>query len=156
MIYLIALVTEILLICADQWTKALALSQLKPTGGIPLIEGVFSLSYVENSGAAFGMLSGARPFFWILTPIVIVVIGYYFYKMPRTTVYHWVRAALLLIAAGAAGNFIDRFLNGFVIDFLYFSLIDFPVFNVADIYVVAGSFLLGVLVLFFVKEPSKE
>jgi signal peptidase II len=75
--------------------------------------------------------------------------------MPKTKVYHWVRVALILIAAGAVGNFIDRLLNGYVIDFLYFALIDFPVFNVADIFVVCGSFLLGIVVIFFVKDPKE-
>lgn len=150
--YIIALVANIVLILFDRFTKSMAMKHLEPIRQITIIDGVFNLTYVENRGAAFGILQDARWFFVILTIIVLSVIIYYFHVMPKNKVYNWLRVALVLISSGAVGNFIDRLFNGFVVDFLHFSLIDFPVFNIADIFVVVGTCLLSVLLLFFVKD----
>ena len=75
--------------------------------------------------------------------------------MPNDKKYNWLRFSLILIVAGAIGNFIDRvFRGGYVVDFLYFKLINFPVFNVADCYVVVGTILLAILLLFVYKNDS--
>ncbi|MDR2940454.1 MAG: signal peptidase II [Clostridiales bacterium] len=145
------------LVAIDQFTKWLAFNNLKDIGSIYLIEGVFNFTFVENRGAAFGLLQGARWFFVISTIIIVSIIIYYYIKMPKTKTYNLARWCLVLILSGAAGNFIDRLLNGYVIDFLHATFIkfmNFPVFNLADTYVVVGALLLAVLVLFFIKEDT--
>lgn len=87
--------------------------------------------------------------------IVIIAIGYYYVKLPAGRIYNIVRFLLILIAAGGIGNSIDRLLNGFVVDFLRFDFINFPIFNIADIYVVTGTILLGIIMIFFIKEEQE-
>lgn len=153
--YLIALVVSIILIAVDQITKYIAIQYLKPVGYITLVDGLFSLTFVENGGAAFGIFQGGRWFFIILTSILLVGICVYYYKLPKTRVYSWVRFSLILIIAGAVGNYIDRFRNGYVVDFFQALFIDFPVFNMADIYVVTGTILFTILLLFFIEGNEK-
>ena len=74
--------------------------------------------------------------------------------MPRTREYQWVRAAMVPVLAGAVGNLLDRLFRGYVVDFFYFKLIDFPVFNVADIYVTTAAVILIVLIVFLYKEED--
>ena len=136
----------------DQFTKKLAVDRLMGNPPIVLIPGVFELRYVENRGAAFGMLQGGRIIFFILTAIVLCGILYILKILPLTRRFLPLAATLSLLFYGAVGNLIDRVLNGFVVDFLYFSLIDFPVFNVADIYVTVSAFLLMYLFFFFYRE----
>ena len=108
---------------------------------IPLIKGVLEFSYVENHGAAFGILQNALPFFVVITLAAMAVIIY-------------ILTRLCFIAAGAVGNFIDRLLFSYVRDFIYFRLIDFPVFNVADIYITCATAILMLLALFYYKEDD--
>ena len=136
----------------DQYTKKLAVDHLMGKAPIVLIPGVFELRYVENRGAAFGMLQGGRILFFILTAVVLVGILYILKIIPMTKRFLPLALTLSLLFYGAVGNLIDRTLNGFVVDFLYFSLIDFPVFNVADIYVTISAFLLMYLFFFFYQE----
>lgn len=150
--YIISILCVIGLIACDQLTKWFAATSLPLRGEIQLIQGVFELSYVENRGAAFGILQGARWFFIPITITVIAAIIFYFVKLPKNA--RLLRLALILICAGAIGNFIDRAFNGYVVDFLYFSLIDFPVFNFADICVVVGAVLFGIIMIFELdKKP---
>lgn len=140
------------LVACDRYTKYLAQTYLRPIGSVPVIDGVFSLTYVENSGAAFGMLQGARWFFVVLTVLILVFMVVYFRKLPSEKPYLYVKLCILLVAAGAVGNFIDRLLRGYVVDFLHFTLIDFPVFNAADCFVSCGAVLLAFLLVFVVKD----
>ncbi len=150
--YILSLIATIALIIFDQLTKYLAFVYLKPAAQLRLIPEIFHFSYVENEGAAFGMMQGGRWIFIVLTSIVIGIIIFYYTRLPKGKIYSWIRFSLILIVAGALGNFIDRLLNGYVIDFFYFVPINFPVFNMADVYVVCGSILLGVLIIFFLKD----
>ncbi len=153
--YIKAAAAVILLILLDQLTKYLAVHFLLPLqGGRILISGVFRLLYLENRGSAFGMLQNKQTFFIIFTIIVLAVILYIYYKAPKTRRMLLLRLDLILIFAGAIGNFIDRIRQGYVVDFLYFELIDFPIFNVADIYVTVGCFLLIFLLLFYYKDEE--
>lgn len=152
--FIIALLASMILIAIDQISKYIAVQYLKPVGSVSIIEGIFSLTFVENRGAAFGIFQGGRWFFVVLTVIFLIGIIVYYYKLPQTNLYTWVRFSLILIFAGAVGNFIDRFRNGYVVDFLHARFIDFPVFNIADIYVVSGTFLLSFLLLFFIKNDD--
>ena len=143
----------ILLLLADQLSKYLAGRYLKGGRDIELIPGVFRLHYLypENRGMAFGMLQNRIVLFAVFTLALILGILYVYRRIPRTAFYLPLIAAGFTLLAGALGNLIDRILRGYVIDFLYFSLIDFPVFNLADVYVVIGSALLALLVIFRYK-----
>lgn len=150
----ISLVVVALLIWLDQWTKGLAVQYLKGAQSIELIPGVFELSYTENRGAAFGMMQNQQVFFLIMTAIVLIGVAYLYIKMPFERRYLPFRATLTVFVAGAIGNLIDRLILGYVVDFLYFSLIDFPVFNVADCYVTVTVFVFVLLFLFVYKEEE--
>lgn len=126
----------LLMVVLDQVVKYWALTKLSVIGTIPVIDTVFHLTYVENYGAAFSILQNQRWLFLVVTPIVMAVILVILHK---NLIYAKTgRIGLYLILAGAAGNLIDRAWHGFVVDLFDFRLIHFPVFNVADIYVVCG------------------
>ena len=134
----------ILLFLADQVTKYLASLYLKGTGGIPVIRGVLELYYLypENRGIAFGMFQGGVLIFAAATVVILAALFWFGRKIPDERRYLPLKLVCLLIAAGALGNLADRLVRGYVIDFIWFSLIDFPVFNAADIFVVTGCFLM--------------
>ncbi len=140
----------ILLIAADLITKHAA----EALRGAPkvLIPGVFELRYFENHGAAFSMLQGQFVFFYISTAAVIAAILYVFIRMPAAKRYRLLAFDLCLLFSGAVGNLFDRISFHYVRDFLYFSLIDFPIFNVADICVTCGAILLAFLLLLYYKD----
>lgn len=146
---LVFVLSVAVLVGIDQWSKVLAIAHLKDQPNIPIIKDVFELHYVENPGAAFGMLKGQQWFFVLITVVIISVIVYYYFKVLRDKKYNWLKFAFILITSGAIGNFIDRTtrVDHTVVDYFYFKLIDFPVFNVADCYVVVGTILFGILVL---------
>lgn len=148
------LVIMAVLTALDQYTKYLAASLLKAKEPLVLINGVFELEYLENHGAAFGVLQGRKEFIVLAGIIILIVIGYCYYRLPRTKKYDPLRILAAVLAAGAVGNMIDRVWHGYVIDFFYFSLIDFPIFNVADIYVVVSMILLVLLVFFGYKDED--
>lgn len=134
--------TILLFVGLDQWVKYMATHFLKGQQDILLWPGVFHLSYVENRGAAFGMLQNKQWFLVMITLIVLIGVCFYWKRIPKSTSGNWLKVALILIIGGAIGNFIDRIVLGYVVDLFYFVLIDFPVFNVADIGVVVGVALL--------------
>jgi len=147
-------IVVLLLVGLDQWTKALAVSNLEGKPAVPIIRGVFELSYTVNFGAAFSMMQNQQLFFCILTPIIMLAILYAYVKIPEGRRFLLLRVIGVLMLSGAAGNFIDRIANGYVVDFLYFKLIDFPVFNVADCYVTVAAALLFVALLFVYQEQE--
>ena len=149
----IGMFSAILLIILDQWTKNQAVISLKDHAKV-LINGVFELRYLENQGAAWGMFSGARFFFVVFACLLSIVFAYIYFNMPTESKYNWMKLVIVLFISGALGNMIDRVVNGFVVDFFYFSLIDFPVFNVADIYITCGAFLFVILILFYYKDDD--
>ena len=131
---MLSIIIILIVIAIDQLSKIACADALKLGESIEIIKGVFSIAYVENRGAAFGMLQNAQVFFIIKE-----------YKRMHTAM----RISLALIFAGALGNFIDRVALGYVRDMLYFKLIDFPVFNVADSAICIGAAILIIDVLFF-------
>ena len=147
-------ILTLLLILVDQGTKLLALSQLKGNPDIILIPGVLQLKYLENRGMAFGMLQGKIPLLIALCLLFFCVFLYIYIKIPKTRYYLPLICTALVLAAGAVGNLIDRVFRGYVIDFIHFSLIDFPVFNMADIYVVCSGIFLVFCVCFKYKDES--
>ncbi|MDD4844522.1 MAG: signal peptidase II [Anaerotignum sp.] len=154
--WLLPTIAAAILIGLDQVAKYFALLNLKPIGSMVLAEGLLNLTFVENRGVAFGMFSGQRWFILLLTGVITVVLIYYYAKLPKTKEYKFVRMAMVLILAGAMGNMIDRVFRGYVVDFFEFGFIQFPVFNVADIFVVVGVFVLAFLILFVIKEPEEK
>lgn len=153
---LIAVAIFALLILLDQWTKSMATTCLKNQAPFVILPGIFQLCYLENRGAAFGMMQGKQILFVIMAFVAFVFIIYAYFKLPWERHFHLLRAAGVMIAGGAFGNLIDRIFRGYVVDFFYFELIDFPVFNVADIYVSVATVLLGILLLFYYKEEELE
>ena len=89
-----------------------------------------------------------------MTVIVLIILIFLYIRIPDTKRYTYMRLILILLISGAIGNFIDRCLHNYVIDFFYFKLIDFPVFNVADIYVTTAAVLLILLFVFYYKEED--
>ena len=153
---LAAVVGLILLLLLDQWTKVLAISHLKGQADIELLPGIFSLHYLENHGAAFGILRDQQWIFLILAAVFLVATVILYLRMPFTARMIPLRIITVFIAAGAVGNMIDRMFRHYVVDFLYFSLIDFPVFNVADIYITCCAVLLVIFVVFYYKDEELE
>ncbi len=154
--YIKAIIIVVLLILLDRWTKHLASTFLAPDAdGIPLIPGVFRLLYLENRGSAFGMMQNRQTFLILFTFVILAAVTYVFVKIPAgDRRMAPLRASIILIYAGAVGNLIDRISQRFVVDFFYFELIDFPIFNVADIYVTCGAILLVFLLLFRYKDED--
>ena len=138
----------------DQITKRLAVLYLKEKAAISILPGIFELFYLENHGAAFGILQGQKTFFVILTVAALLILFLLYIRIPKEKHYFWLHLLLVLFISGAIGNFIDRCVQDYVIDFFYFSLIDFPVFNVADIYVTMAAVLMIVLFCFYYKEED--
>ncbi len=165
-----------LLVFFDQITKKAAQFYLKGNDAIPIIEDVFELKYLENTSAAFGMdpisllhkifqfqifndnpelyLNIRMGFFYLITIIVIVLLSYVYTRIPNETRFRFMDYILLFFIAGAVGNLIDRISLKYVIDFFYFKLIDFPIFNVADIYVTCAAFAMIGLGLFYYKDED--
>lgn len=144
----------VLLIAADQFTKHKAVLHLKDQPEIRLIPGVLELRYLENRGAAFGMLQDQKFFFIFIAVLILLVIAWVLYKTPDKRRYNALHILLVMIASGALGNMIDRLRYDYVVDFIYFVLINFPIFNVADIYVTVATACLIVLLLFIYKEED--
>lgn len=142
----------VLLILADQLTKYLALTQLHYADRvISVIDGVFEFRYLENRGVAFGMMKGQ---IWLFIPMTLLISAIIIAMLLRSPMrkHKLFSIPAAMVMAGAIGNLIDRIAYGYVIDFLYFKLIDFPIFNFADCCVVIGACLLFVFFIFGMKE----
>lgn len=151
------------LVMADQLSKLLAISNLQNNDSIVLIKGFFSLTYVENKGAAWGVLSGRLSILVIITIILIPLFLFGMIKLKKNkellnTSKHktimLLHFDMILLLAGAIGNFIDRILKGYVVDFFQFTFIDFPVFNVADCYITVGAVIFIIIYIFMLKEED--
>lgn len=150
---IIPIIVGVLLVVLDQVLKYLAVLNLKGSPEITLIPHVLGLCYVENPGAAWGIFSGKISFLSILTAILLLLIVWalFFSDYIKTPLSRW---AAILFLAGGLGNLIDRILVGYVVDYIRFLFINFPVFNLADMCVV-GGFILFMIELFIV-EPKKN
>ena len=166
----------LILVLFDQITKYLAVINLKDKSPFEIIGNVFELRYLENQSAAFGIdlvtllqrlfkfsyfdyypdifLKFKMLFFTIFTIAVVFLLIFLYYKIPNTGRFFYLNFSFILFIAGAIGNLIDRVINNYVIDFFYFKLINFPIFNVADIYVTVAAFLFIVLSFFYYKEED--
>lgn len=138
-VYLIIILCGII---ADQLSKYFAQTILSQMRTLPLIQDVFHLTYTRNTGAAFSIFTDQQLFLILLTEIFTAVLFIVLIILPKKKEYTILNLSLSLIIAGAAGNLIDRIRLDYVIDFFDFRLINFAIFNVADIFVVCGSALL--------------
>ena len=149
---LLDLLLPILGVVLDQLTKYFAVTRLQGNGSVSLIPGVFQLTYCENAGAAFSLFSGKR---WLLALISAVMLAALIFALRKNLMAAGVgRWGLRLVIAGAAGNLIDRVLYGYVVDFFDFRLINFPIFNVADVLLNIGVVLMLIDILFL--EPKRD
>lgn len=151
-ILLLDLLFLLLLIFVDQFTKYAAVLKLKNQPAFNIINGVLEFNYLENRGAAFGMLQNQKIFFVFVAVIFLGVIIYVLAKAPVDKKYNKLHFLLVMIAGGAIGNLIDRLRFDYVVDFIYIVLINFPIFNVADMYVTFSTVILIIQVLFVYKE----
>lgn len=147
------------LLTLDQWTKLLVISKFRLGETLPILEGYFNLTYVRNTGAAFGIFSQADPTFripfFILIPLIALVAIIYVFRKIRSDDLR-LSVALSLVISGAIGNLIDRIRWGYVVDFLDFHWqyqYHFPAFNVADSSICIG---VGLLSLDLLKQTSDE
>ncbi len=154
--YIISLIIFVLCLFFDRLTKYLAIINLKDKDDFVIIKNALVLTYLENTGAAFSMLEGKRLIFIIITIIFSVIIFFFFLKIKPDRRYSPLYICLTVILAGAVGNLIDRIMNGFVVDFIYFQIINFPVFNVADICVTLGVIFLIIFLLFKYRNTDFE
>ena len=138
----------------DRITKWLAVLNLKGHGSVPILGEVLHFAYVENTGAAFGMMKNARWIFIVVSTLAICAMLFYLIKYkPKSRL---AVISLAMIIGGGIGNMIDRVKLGYVVDFIYFKIIDFAVFNVADAFVCVGTALLIIYIVFFNREKNKE
>ncbi len=153
---LVPLLCTIVLLFADQITKSFAVKFLKNKSDYPLIPGILEFSYLENTGAAFSFFLGKQGFLITLTICVMLLIIWKYFQIPEDRHYLLLRIGFVLIVSGGIGNLIDRIMNRYVVDFIYFVPINFPKFNIADCYVSIGVVLLAILMFFFYKEDELE
>lgn len=152
---IISIIAAVILVIIDQITKYIAIERLKPIGNITFIKGFMDFTFVENRGAAFGILNGRVWLLLLLAVTICIIMVIIIRKLPHTKEYGYLRTSLIVILAGAVGNIIDRVARGYVTDFFEFTFFRFPVFNMADIYVVIGTIAMALIVLFVIKEDKK-
>lgn len=155
---MLSVILIVLGVLIDQLTKLIVLSALKGNKPLVIIENLLSFVYVENRGAAFGILQNKKMIFIIFTVISVIILSYLliFYYGKMST---WLIVALSLIYAGTIGNFLDRMRLGFVVDFIsvrIFNRFDFAVFNLADAFIVVGAFMLIIQILFLETKGKHE
>lgn len=144
---LVALVTIVGLIIADQGLKFWVVSNLALGSQIKLIPGYFSLTYVQNRGASWGILPGAQALFIAITVLAVTFFSYKIYKKQASS--SWVNLAYGCLVGGALGNLIDRLVNGYVIDMLQTDFVNFPIFNLAD-----SALTIGVIILLLLAKEQ--
>ena len=150
---ILAILLVAFLVFFDQWTKQLAVRFLSD-GPFVLWKDVFELNLIVNHGIAFGLFQGRTNLLLILTITLVCLLIWLFYRIPEEKHFLPLQIVILFLTAGGIGNIIDRAMNSGVIDFFYFKLIDFPIFNVADIYATVSAFLLFFLGVFFYSEED--
>lgn len=146
----------IILVAIDQGTKYWARMTLKEDGPISIISGVLRLHYHENTGAVWGIMTDKTAFLTVATIILSILLFILYFLIPQKRRYLPIQIIWVFIISGAIGNLIDRISLKYVVDFIYFELIDFPIFNIADTYLTVSSVLLLVLGIFYYKDSDFE
>ena len=139
----------------DQLVKYLIVANIPLYGQAPLVPDIMKLTYVQNTGAAFSLFEGMQWMFVVIFIALTVLLVFEYFKkpMPFTKFERWCIAA---VYGGGLGNVIDRVFLGYVVDIFQTEFINFPVFNVADIFITCGCILLMIHVAFFNKPFWKE
>lgn len=150
------IILVVILIWFDQFTKKLAVSKLMGKPAFTIIKGVLEFDYLENRGVAFGMLQGQRGLILVIGIVFILGLLLFMLRMPAGRKFTILHVVLSFVIAGGIGNMIDRTCLEYVIDFISFVLIDFPIFNVADCYVVCGVIVMCIMILFVFKDEDFE
>lgn len=145
MIYIFIIIFGLVL---DRLTKIYATNNFIEN---PIEGPIINLTYLENRGAAFGILQDKRIFFLLITVAIVLYLFYHFYTTYKTNP-KILNIALAMIISGALGNFYDRFVNSYVVDFIEFSFVKFPVFNIADIFVTLGCALMIIYIVFIHED----
>lgn len=153
MYVIMSILAVLTMVVVDQLVKYWAITMLAPMGSIMLVPGILRLTYVENRGAAFSILENQIWLFVVLALVILCAIVYVLYM-------GWIQTmtgklALLIIAAGAIGNMIDRVIHHYVVDMIEVTFIHFPVFNIADMYVCVGVALFAIYYLFIHKDAEE-
>ena len=146
----------LLLVGIDQLIKYIVVDTYNVGEGFNIIKNILTIEYIQNTGAAWGMMSNMTWLFAIFAIVVTSMLLILFYKIPDNKKYILLRVAILLLISGAVGNLIDRIVRGFVVDYIYFKLINFPVFNLADIFITISGIGLVLLILFYYKDEDFE
>lgn len=147
-IYIVPIFCIAILTALDQLTKYIVAGSFTLYESKPAIKNILSFTYIRNSGVAWGLFAGNRVLFLILTFLVLLLCFYVYTNIAGQKKYLPLRIALIILIAGAVGNMIDRIKFGYVIDFLCLEFIDFPIFNVADIFVTVSMIFTFFLVMF--------
>lgn len=155
MLYALYILTLVVLISVDQFSKYLVVKNISLNINIELIKNFFNLTYVKNFGAGFSILQNQKIFLIIVSIIAIIVVGYLLIKSNNKETIN--RISYLLIIGGAIGNLIDRLTYGYVIDFLDFIIFgyDFPVFNLADSFITIGCAII-IVSIFLESKRGKN
>lgn len=151
-IYIIPILCIGLLVAFDQVTKLMVRGSFALHESRPLIQNVFHLTYIQNTGIAWGMFKNGRIIFLILTIAILLVCACVYAKLPQSKRFMPLRICLVVLVSGAIGNMIDRIYLHYVVDFFDFRLINFPIFNVADIYVTVSMIVLILLCAFYYHD----
>ncbi len=133
-------ISFLVLLMLDQWSKYLVRKNLSLFESVPIIRNIFHLTYIENTGVAFGLFSGKTWLFLILSSIILIGLLFYLYKYGRNN--KWACYGSAFVVSGAIGNMIDRMMKASVTDMFDFQI--WPIFNIADIAVCVGFILLAV------------
>ncbi len=145
--YLLTTLAVAAIVVADQLTKQWAVNVLQPVGTKDFLPGFMRFAYVENDGAAFGMLSEQRWIFIVITLVMVAAALFLLYMGNLRKPLQYLPA--ICIIGGGIGNLIDRIGKGYVVDMLDFQFMNFAVFNVADIFVCVGA---GLLMLYLIVD----
>ena len=147
----------VLIIAVDQISKYWVMNNIGMTDSISIIPNVIDFVYVKNTGAAFSFLADKKYGIIILSIVsVVFCVGVIYFMIKHKPKNKLLNVSLAFMLAGAAGNVIDRIARGYVVDFIETTFIKFPVFNVADIAITLGAFMIIIYVLFFEKEKINE
>ncbi|SEP88326.1 signal peptidase II [Lachnospiraceae bacterium RM5] len=159
--YILYLFLFLILIFLDQLSKILVLKKLKQS--INVVPKILNFTYVENRGVAFGFLQNKDIVIVILALIIITVILFLSVKIEKHLIcadnkkkFYLIQILFIFISSGAISNMADRLRLGFVVDFLEFDFIEFPVFNIADCYVVVATFILMIVFTFFISDKELD
>lgn len=153
---LVDFLLTLILIFLDRLTKYLAIVRLKGQDSFVILKDVFELTYLENFGTAFGMFQNKKIFILIMGIVFMAIVLWVLVRIPNSKRFLPFHLSVAGILAGGIGNMIDRFQYGYVVDFFSFVLIHFPIFNVADCYIVVSVFFLLVMFLFVYKEEELD